>query len=269
MRALRKERPAAVFSTGGYSAAPTMAAARRLRIPLVIHEQNSIPGRSNRLFAPYAFRVGTTFHRSENEFPGACVERVGLPVRSALLNAEPGPAFDVLAVGGSQGARAINDVVVLASERGNYRWRLIAGPSLFAEVRERGSDFLHVDDLLDAAAMGAAMRAVRAVVARAGASTMTEVAALGLPSVLIPLPTAFADHQTENAREFADLGAAMMLPQERATPESLLAAVAVWMKDAERRERAKEALQKWYVPDATERIREQIRSAATRDHNAP
>lgn len=254
-QAMATHRPDVVFSTGGYSAAPIMYAARKLGVPLVIHEQNSIPGRSNRIFAKVAASVGVTFHRSLRVF-GASATRVGLPVRKELVAMAAGirERTHVVVVGGSQGAQAVNAVAARAADSdAPHPWIHATGPSNFdAEAAAKARPGYRVEPYLDVAQMGGALASAAVVLGRAGASTMTEIAWFGLPSILVPLPSAMDDHQTENAREFEALGIATLLPQSEATPERVLDLVRHWREADPVAIQAKCA--EWIVPDSTERI---------------
>lgn len=272
-RALRARRPAVVFSTGGYSAAPVMNAATRLGIPLVIHEQNSIPGRSNRMFARKAAAVGVTFERSLGEFPGAKVERVGLPIRSRLLEAlagrEPEPNR-VLVMGGSQGARGVNRLVLEAAARGTgLAWTHATGRGSFEEVRAEAARLGHgagyeAVAYLDEEAVARELGRATVFLGRGGASTLVELAHFGVPAVVLPLPIAMHDHQTHNAQELADRGAATVIQERDATPERLVSALNDWIGDPERCARAAAAMRGWLVPDTTARIYGQVAAADAR-----
>ncbi|MCB8933577.1 MAG: undecaprenyldiphospho-muramoylpentapeptide beta-N-acetylglucosaminyltransferase [Fimbriimonadaceae bacterium] len=271
--ALRAGAPDVVFSTGGYSAAPIVAAARALGLPHVIHEQNSVPGRTNRLAAKRAYAVATTFHAAEREFPGSRVVRTGLPVRETIRRAalpangrEEGP-MRVLAVGGSQGAGAINAAVADCA-RGwigpEVEWTHVAGRTMIDEVAERTRDLgegYRAVAFLEAEEMALAYRRADVVLARAGAGTLAELAAFGLPSVLIPFPLAFANHQLHNANEFAGMGAATVVPQTEASAVRLGQAIAAWIEDRALRGVAKTALREWDVPEAADRVLELLREA--------
>lgn len=254
-QAMAAHRPDVVFSTGGYSAAPVMYAARKLGVPLVIHEQNSIPGRSNRIFSKVAASVGVTFNRSLRVF-GASATRVGLPVRKELVAMAAGARerTHVVVVGGSQGAQAVNAVAARAAEAdAPHPWIHATGPSNFdAEAAAKARPGYRVEPYLDVAHMGSALASAAVVLGRAGASTMTEIAWFGLPSILVPLPIAMDDHQTENAREFEALGIATLLPQSEATPERVLALVRHWREADPAVIQAKCA--EWIVPDSVDRI---------------
>lgn len=274
--ALQALKPAAVFSTGGYSAAPVMRAARSLGVPYVIHEQNSIPGRSNRMFAQQAKAVATTFKKSDKQFPGARVVRTGLPVRKELRLIAAEPPEDplehplVFIFGGSQGAKFLNEhmpAVAKLMHDDRFDWLHVSGPShhsaVCSEVQTLQLPHYHVQPYLQGSSMGQAYQHASLVVCRSGGS-LAELAVFGIPSVLVPLPTAAGNHQYHNAKEFADMGAAVLHPEDRFDPTLMAAAVREWASSRDRRQKAKEALRNWDIPDSTERIVALIEEAASK-----
>jgi UDP-N-acetylglucosamine--N-acetylmuramyl-(pentapeptide) pyrophosphoryl-undecaprenol N-acetylglucosamine transferase len=267
-KVLKAKNPDLVFSTGGYSAAPVMAAARSLRIPYTIHDTNSVPGRSNRIFASKAAAFTCTFHCTVGLIPGAV--RTGQPIRRELRAAAQelrpvGRPF-VIGVGGSQGSQFINETlppaaghlklpadVLLATGRNNFDSVETKQPNV------RLVPYLETDELVDA------YRKATVAVARSGGA-VAEFALFGLPSVLIPLPTSADSHQLRNAEEFAAFGGAILLEQRDASPLRLAEAIDAWHTDEPRQTAAREALRKWDAPDATDRIVEIILRVGTR-HN--
>jgi UDP-N-acetylglucosamine--N-acetylmuramyl-(pentapeptide) pyrophosphoryl-undecaprenol N-acetylglucosamine transferase len=264
-KSLQVLKPEVVFSTGGYSSAPVVRAARSLKIPYVLHEANSIPGRSIRFFARDAKTVAITFRRSEKEFPGCRVVRTGLPVRQELrIMAEaPKPRHEhplVFVFGGSQGAGFLNENIpsiarLMADE--NVDWLHATGPThidkVKSDVEGLGLHHYTCEPYLQGKAMGQAYQYATVVVSRSGGS-LAELAVFGIPSVLVPLPTAAANHQFHNAKEFAEMGAAVIQTEDTFEPSRFAASVREWIASPERRAQAEAALKKWDVPDATERI---------------
>lgn len=267
---LKRVRPDVVFSTGGYSSAPVVRAARSLGIPYVLHEQNAAPGRSNLMAARNARAIATTFHAAADHFDGCCVERTGLPVRQELrertldrrllMDAYP---LRVLVVGGSQGAAAINETSLGVAARAvrDLRWLHLTGKkhfeTIFQTYEKLGIGNIYtVKAFLEGAEMAEAYAEASLVVGRSGAGTLSELAAFGLPSVLVPYPHAQANHQLHNAREFEAMGAAVVIEQGDLQPANLEEALLKWIDVSAARDSAREALGKWDVPDAAERILE-------------
>jgi UDP-N-acetylglucosamine--N-acetylmuramyl-(pentapeptide) pyrophosphoryl-undecaprenol N-acetylglucosamine transferase len=228
-RAIFAQRPDVVLGMGGYMSFPGGMMAVLLGRPLVIHEQNSIPGLANRVLARVADRVLCAF-------PGALKHAVatGNPVRPEIATvAAPeqryagraGP-LQVLIVGGSLGAKALNDTVPLAlallpaarrpqvtHQSGTQHLQPLREAYAGAGVQARTLAF--IED------MAAVYSSADLVVCRAGASTLAEIAVAGVASILVPYPHAVDDHQTTNARFLADAGAAILLPQEELNPDRL------------------------------------------------
>ncbi len=230
--AILRHRPDVVLGMGGYAAFPGGMMAAFFGRPLVIHEQNAVPGMANRVLAGVADRVLSAF-------PDAFRGRVdvvwsGNPVREDIVRLSPpesrfanrsGP-LQLFIVGGSLGAKALNETVpqalalIAAAERPLVTHQ--AGEAhveaLRRTYREAGVDaevLAFIDDM--AARYGKA----DLIISRAGATTVTELAVAGVGSILIPFPHAVDDHQTRNARYLADRGAALLVPQGELTPQSL------------------------------------------------
>jgi UDP-N-acetylglucosamine--N-acetylmuramyl-(pentapeptide) pyrophosphoryl-undecaprenol N-acetylglucosamine transferase len=234
-RILRRRRPEAVLGMGGFASGPGGLATRLFGLPLVIHEQNRVPGLTNQWLARIATRVFEAFPGS---FPPArravaCgnpvrVEIAALPApdeRLALRLQGAGPRR-LLVLGGSLGAQALNrtlpQALALLPARERPQVRHQAGEQTLAEAQagyaEAGVAAQVTPFFTD---MAEAYAWADLVVCRAGALTISELAAVGLPAILVPYPHAVDDHQTGNARYLADAGAALLLPQTQLTPQSL------------------------------------------------
>jgi UDP-N-acetylglucosamine--N-acetylmuramyl-(pentapeptide) pyrophosphoryl-undecaprenol N-acetylglucosamine transferase len=231
-------RPSAVIGFGGYPALPALLAANRDRIPTLVHEQNAVLGRVNRLVAGKVNAIATAYGevgRLSKSY-AAKTHLVGNPVRDEVLELrdQPYPAlsdegiFRLLVTGGSQGATILSRVVPegLGLLPEHFRRRLQVTQQCRAEdieeVRARYAALgipadlaTYMEDMPDRLAWS------HLVIARAGASTIAELTAAGRPAILIPLPGATDDHQTANAREMARAGGARMIPQGRFTPIEL------------------------------------------------
>ena len=246
-KVLREFRADAVVGTGGYVAAATVLAAARLGIPTVIHEGNAIAGRTNLWLARFVRRICVTFEASVSQFPEAKTVVTGFPTRGGIVAPESvsqaaarqtfaglsAERFTILVTGGSQGARAINRVVIEAAQDLQTAGLQIihhVGAKNFEDAnrqaQERGlletGHYLPVA-YLDGAAMPLAWRACDVVVCRGGISTLTEALVNFRPAIIIPLPTSYADHQTCNARELETAGAALLTPEPALTAPKLTA----------------------------------------------
>jgi len=248
-RVLDEERPALVVGTGGYAAGPMLWAARRRSIPLALQEQNAQPGIATRRAAAWARQIHLGFPEAAQYLhPGRATEvfALGNPIvppdrtgREAARGAL-GIAADaavVLLMGGSQGAWALNAALAGALDAGllpgvTVLWS--TGPRTHAQfARYDHPPAVQVRPFWDPIAT--AYAAVDLVVGRAGAMTLAELTAWHLPSVLVPLPTAAADHQTGNARALEGAGAAIHLPEAQLTPATLGESVRGILADPSRR----------------------------------
>ncbi|RMG25707.1 MAG: undecaprenyldiphospho-muramoylpentapeptide beta-N-acetylglucosaminyltransferase [Armatimonadetes bacterium] len=271
-KALREFQPALIFSTGGYAAAPILAAARTLGIPIILHEQNTVPGRTNVVLSKFARVACLVFEQAATYFE--CETTVtGMPIRRELVEAagrEPGERFLTVALGGSQGSAALNEAfLTLAMQVGTDQeeWLQVTGPSNFetcatALARVAAPPNFRQKPFLEAAELAEVLRRADLVISRAGTGMLCELALFGIPSVLIPYPHAFANHQYENAKVIEAMGGAIVLPQSQLTPENLAAAWRQWRDDEGKRAAARAALQSWVIRDATDRIWHIIRANA-------
>ena len=238
---VRKFKPHLVFGVGGYSSGPVCLAAKALGVPSAIHEQNSYPGITNRLLGRVVDRVFISFEESRAHFRGGPLYLTGNPVREQFLDERPrerkDPRFTVLVVGGSQGARAVNDAVVdalviMKDRGGDVRVIHQTGPSDYERVlgryREKGVQGEITAFIED---MAGAYAQADMVVSRAGAGAVFELAALGKPALLIPYPFAANRHQETNARALVKAGGAEMMLQETLSGPSLADAFVTYMEN--------------------------------------
>lgn len=260
-----RRRPAAVLGMGGFASGPGGVAAWLTRRPLVIHEQNAVAGMTNRLLARLARVVLQAFPGSFNSSISA--ETVGNPVREDIA-AVPPPheryagrvgALRVLVLGGSQGALALNRTVpaALALLAEDVR------PAVRHQCGERTLDLaraayaehdVDVELLPFIDDMAAAYAWADLVICRAGALTIAELCAVGVPALFVPYPAAVDDHQTANARPMADAGAATIIAESELTPEHLAGLLREWLQSrAELQQRAARA-RALSTPDALRRI---------------
>ncbi len=280
-RLLRTYRPDVVVGFGGYVSLPIGIAAVLSRTPLVLHEQNSVPGLANRLLSRWATAVGVTYENSIKHLKRADrVTLTGNPVRSEILAADrvtgrealelDPDATVVLVFGGSRGARHLNEALA-------RMW-----PVLSSEV---GLQVVHVTGTIDAAsvaetmaaalndpqrryrmheyisAMGEAIAAADVVVARAGATSIAEITAIGRAAVLVPYPYATDDHQTLNARAVSVGGAAIVVPDDQLDGDAFESAVLALVRDRVKRETMAVASASLGRRDAGVRVADLIRGA--------
>ncbi|MFP4520397.1 MAG: undecaprenyldiphospho-muramoylpentapeptide beta-N-acetylglucosaminyltransferase, partial [Oceanicaulis sp.] len=266
-------RPDVVAGFGGYPAFPALAAARLSNIPYIIHEQNSVLGRVNRVFARGAAAVASGFERLDRASPRALHIVTGNPVRGPILSAcqapytppDPGGEIRLLVLGGSLGARILSDTVPKALSKlpEDLRARL----AVTQQAREE--DLQDVQGFYERAGikadlspffeeMGALYADAHLVISRAGASSVSEVAAVGRPAIFVPLAIAMDDHQTANAHNLMREGAAESVPEREFTPGRLCEHLARLLPDGEALSKRAEAARRLGKPDAHERLADLI-----------
>jgi UDP-N-acetylglucosamine--N-acetylmuramyl-(pentapeptide) pyrophosphoryl-undecaprenol N-acetylglucosamine transferase len=259
--ALRRFKPQVVIGFGGYAGFSPVLAAALSGIPTAVHEQNSVPGVTNRLLGKVVRRVFVSFDDRRGMFPAVKVTRTGNPVRTeiAALPRREGFGRNLLILGGSQGARAINDAVIAAlpqllAARVNLLHQAGAADAdrVRAAYEKAGADPASVRGFMDDMAYAYAWSDL--ALCRAGASTIFELAATGTPSVLVPFPFAAHDHQRVNAEHLADLGAAALLDQAELSAERLAGLVPALLGDQERLGAMSRAARTFARPDAAARI---------------
>lgn len=267
-RVLRNRRPAAVVSFGGYAAGPGGIAARIAGIPLLVHEQNRAAGLTNKVLAKVAKVVMTGFPQT---FVREVV--VGNPVREAIAAVAPpaqrdfhhGGPVRLLVLGGSQGARALNNAVPQAAAvlalGAETRFEIVhqCGEKMLEEARKAYADAgvaAHVEPFV--ADMAGAYAWADLVVCRAGALTLAELCAAGVGSVLVPFPQAVDDHQTRNAEYLVERGAALLLKQDDTLSMRLRDVLGELATDAGKRFAMADAARALAKPDAAERVADAV-----------
>ncbi len=268
---LPKIRPIVVVGFGGYPSIPPLLAAVARGIPTVIHEQNAVMGRANRMLAPRVRAIATGFAGILNRAPvlAAKATHTGNPVRPAVIAAAttPYPALDtsgplqLLVFGGSQGAKVMSDIVPSAIERLEPRLQM----RLKVVQQAREEDMARVRETyarLQVAAevepffkdLPARMAASHLVVGRSGASTVAELTAIGRPGILVPLPHALDQDQHHNAGVLMDAGGAIRLPQAEFTPDRLAAEIAALAAEPSRLSAMAAAAKRAGAIDASDRL---------------
>jgi UDP-N-acetylglucosamine--N-acetylmuramyl-(pentapeptide) pyrophosphoryl-undecaprenol N-acetylglucosamine transferase len=274
---VQRESPGLVVGTGGYAAGPLLLAAHVAGLPIALQEQNALPGITTRWLSSRARQIHLGFpEAAERLHPGPRTEVCALgnpivpPVQGDRAAARGslglGPVAPVtLVTGGSQGSRAINLAVAEAIQRGwpgegCVLWGTGAGMFDTFHHYHRPPE-IQVRPFWDP--MAQAYAAADLVIARAGAMTLAELAAWGLPSVLIPLPTAAGDHQTANARALDAAGAALHLPESQLSPQALVGTVAQLLADRPRLARMARAASERGRPDAARLIARRLLELVT------
>lgn len=262
MRTLQRLKPKAVVGVGGYASFPMVLAAAARRIPTLVQEQNAVPGLSNRLLGRVASEIALTYDDTRRFFGGRG-RLTGNPIRAEFLDVRPAPRGDrwrLLVFGGSQGARALNSAILdalphLEAERGRLSIVHGTGPADEERVRQAYAARAFAAEVLPYITdIRAAYAGADLVIARAGASTCSELAACGRAAILVPLPTAAHDHQTRNAESVARAGAAVLLKEKDLSGEALAFAIRTLLRDPARIEAMEKAARTLARPDAAARI---------------
>jgi undecaprenyldiphospho-muramoylpentapeptide beta-N-acetylglucosaminyltransferase len=298
VRLVRRERPRVLLALGGYASVPAALGAAVWRVPIVVAEQNAVPGAANRLVARFAKASAVSF--ANTPLPRAVF--TGNPVRHEMRTLAAkgrreearasvglgggGDRVLIVAFGGSLGARRINDAILTLAHswlaRGDVALRHVIGDRDWADAADRVSaigDELERRRRVDEPAlrydavryehdMPTVYAAADLIVCRSGASTVAELAVAGLPSVLVPLPHAPGDHQTANARAMVDAGGAILLTDSEADSGRVAEVLDTLVRDRVRRDHMANAARSLARPDAAERVADLVERHA-RPHRAP
>ena len=273
-RCFSERRPRAVLAMGGFTSAPPLLAARGFQAPTFLHESNTVPGRANRWLSWIVEQAFVGFPSAANRLHTRRVKLTGTPVRPSFAQLDPhacrtalglDPARPIaLVMGGSQGANAINELVIralpfLADSGPDWQWIHLAGATDVEKVKHAyQAHGLAASVYSFFSKMELAMGAATAAISRAGASSLAEIAAVRLPAVLIPFPAATDNHQFHNARAFEQTGAARLLEQRTARPEDLSRALGELIHEQAVRQKMQASLANWHKPDAAEAIAQTI-----------
>ncbi len=272
-------KPDMAVGVGGYASGPMLKAAQKNGIPTLLQEQNSYAGVTNKLLAQKASAICVAYDNMGRFFPEKSIVKTGNPVRQAVLEVSQTQAeakellgFDskrplVLVVGGSLGARTINESIGASLEKltaagASVMWQ--TGKLYAEECSAKAKDVPHVKAMPFITDMGLAYRAADVVVSRAGASTISELQLLGKPSILVPSPNVAEDHQRKNAQALADVGASVMVLDADAQAH-LADEVVAMLADESRRQLIAENVLKMALPQADEKIVDTIYSILSKE----
>lgn len=265
---LARHQPSVVFSLGGYVAGAVSLAARASRVPLALMEPNSVPGLANRWIAPFVQRAYVAFDETVRHFPRKSVLRSGVAIRSGF---EPRPyapnpgLLRVLVLGGSQGARALNLAIPRAAGACTNALQIVhqvgrgnTEPVIAAYAQHAPQRQARVVEFIEE--MPQALADADLVISRSGASAVSEICAVGRPSILVPYPFAAGDHQKGNALALAGIDAALCVEevaqdaQGEATAEKIAQALNELTGDAHRLEAMARAARAWGRPQAARQV---------------
>ena len=270
--------PDVVFGKGGYASFPALVAARLLSIPTIIHESDTVPGKVNSWAGKWATRIAVSYKKAASHFPIDKVAFTGQPIRKDIAMPLTSGAREflkieedlpvVLVLGGSQGAERINDVVLEGLKNLVEKYVIIhqTGKNNIVEVKATSEavlfDSIHKDrykafDYLETLALRMAAGVARVVVSRAG-STIFEIAAWGLPSIVVPISKSNGDHQRQNAFSYARAGACVVVEESNLTPNILASEIERLVTNEVEREKMKTSAKAFYKPDAARQVAEEI-----------
>ena len=270
-RLLKRFNPQAIFSMGGYVAGPVMLSAVMARTPLVVMEPNAVPGFTNRKVARYVYRALVGFEDTKRWFPASRCEVTGLPVRPEFFALGPKATgtFTLLVTGGSRGARKLNQAMRAA-------WPLFRAEPHIQVVHQTGVNEYDAiaRDFPSAGVNGEVVPFIRnmaeafsrtdLVLGRAGAGGVNEIAAAGMPSILIPLPFAADDHQRRNADALVQANAARTVADGDLTGERLFAEVQLLARSPALLTEMRQNVRRFAHPGAAERAADVLEEAAAR-----
>ncbi len=275
-RMLKEFKPDVVIGTGGYVCGPVVYAAAKLGIPTIIHEQNIVPGITNKFLSRYVKQIAVSFEESLPFFPQAKTSFIGNPRATEVIHSDPSKGRSmlglprdkkiVLVVGGSRGAKAINEVTLASLAQfhtySDCHFVYVTGAVHYESINERveqmtnrPSNFTlvpYVDHMPDLLA------ATHVIINRAGASFLAEITALGIPSILIPSPYVTNNHQEKNARGLERAGAAAVIVEKELTSTKLMSTLHSMLTDEQKWSNMQKASLSLGMPEAASSLYQQI-----------
>ncbi|MDE3838428.1 undecaprenyldiphospho-muramoylpentapeptide beta-N-acetylglucosaminyltransferase [Bacillus methanolicus] len=267
---LKEFNPDVVIGTGGYVCGPVVYAASRIGIPTIIHEQNSVPGLTNKFLSRYVDKIAVCFEEAKAFFPSEKVVLTGNPRASEVVGQDgihgrlssglkvKDPA--VLIFGGSRGARPINEAVLKTLsqfEEKPYQVLYVTGDVHYEEVKKEVELIGNPDNVVIKPFihnMPEVLAGIDLVVSRAGATTLAELTSLGIPSILIPSPYVTNNHQEKNSRALSDHGAAILLLEKDLTGSKLVEHIDQILMDKDKLTEMKNAAKRLGMPDAARKF---------------
>lgn len=270
--------PDVIFSKGGYGAVPAVMGALIFRIPLIIHESDSIPGNVNKFSGRFATRIAVAFSSATKFFPKEKIALVGIPIRKRILGGNPAQAKESMSIfsnlpvvgviGASQGSQKINEALLGVLKELTEEFEIIhqTGEKNFEGVKGEGSvtlEFAHKEryhpiGFLDEQAMREFYAASDLIISRAGASSIFEIAAWAKPAILVPLLNSAQEHQMKNAYDYAATGAAEIVEEANLSPHILLGEIKRIIQNKDMMRRMGEAAQRFSRIDAAEIIAREL-----------
>lgn len=280
--------PDVIFGKGGYASFPALLAGRILKIPVIIHESDTAPGKVNAWAGKFARRIALSYPDAVSHFPKDKVAVTGNPVRKEMMQPAIGDAFEffnlekgvpvILVLGGSQGAQIVNNAIIDALSQLVSRYQIIhqTGKKNLSEVNTT-SDVLLLQnenkhryksyDYLDTHTLRLAASAADLIISRAG-STIFEIAAWGKPSILVPITHSNEDHQRRNAFAYSRTGAALVIEEKNLSANILMSEIERVLGNPEGKAKMEKAAKDFFKPDAAEKIAREILTIAIEHEEA-
>lgn len=276
---LYKLMPDVVFSKGGYPAVPVVIAARFLKIPVVIHESDSYPGRANKMASKWAKKIAISYKEAAEYLPKEKTAFVGNIVRKDVRQPLKVGAYEylklseglktIMIVGGSQGAKMINDVVINSLPDLIDKYQIIhqVGTKNYDEVKSLSEVVLrdnpnkeryNVYPYLNKLALRMSAGVADLIISRAGAGFIAEIASWGKASIIVPISNTNGDHQRKNAYNYSATGACQVLEEKNLTPHIFVSEIVRILEDKKLREEMEESTKSFVHPDAEDMIAEEI-----------
>jgi UDP-N-acetylglucosamine--N-acetylmuramyl-(pentapeptide) pyrophosphoryl-undecaprenol N-acetylglucosamine transferase len=270
--------PDVVVGKGGYASFPALFAARLLRIPVIIHESDSVPGKVNKWAAKFAEKIAISYPEAAEHLPKEKVALTGNPIRNDILIPMKEGAYELLkleegvpvifVLGGSLGAKIINEAMLQAAPDIIEKYQVIhqVGKKNLKEMQDlmqvvigykENKERYKMFGYLDNQAMKMSGGVADLIISRAG-STIFEIAAWGVPSIIIPISNSNGDHQRKNAYSYARAGAADVIEEKNLTPHLLISEITRLVEDKQKREEMTHAAKEFSEPDAAAKIAEQV-----------
>ncbi len=272
--------PDVLFSKGGYGSIPVVFVSWLYRIPIIIHDSDNIPGLANRISARFARKIIVSFEMAKKYFPPQKTVLLGIPVREELtqgneeegrrlfeLKSDPKSSDGtskpvVLIMGGSQGAQKINEVVFNTLPRLLEKYEIIhvCGNKNLKQLKadHEKIQYYHPYPFLEIEKLKHAYAVSDIIISRAGATSIFEIAAIGKPSILIPLSSAASGHQMQNAQALARIGGAIILKEENLTMNMFLGAIFRLSDNPEKLKEMSKKVKSFYKPETNQKIVEEI-----------
>ena len=271
--------PDVIFSKGGYDSFPVVFVGWLYRIPILIHESDTIPGLANRLSSKFAKKIGVSFSFAEKYFPKKKTALIGNPIRKKIVekcildNQEEKQKIKssykiisqkpvILVLGGSQGAEKINNLILLTLPQLLEKYEIIhqCGNNNYKSVKAKSiqSDNYHLSPFFDENQLSNIYSITDLIISRSGAGSICEIAICGKPSILIPLPKSAGNHQRQNAMVYAQSGSGVVLEQFNLTPNLLLNEINKILNNNELYRKMSDNAKSFSRPEATKKISEEL-----------